>query len=201
MSSWMDAFMRDYDASASNYNATGQSQANPTAVMGGTVGDVHVSNSQSNDTQQTADADSGGFGHGLRGFDLGHGFGGDADASNGNLTIQTQANPTAVIGGHVGDVDVTNTQTNDTHQSADANSSGFGHGFLGFGGDADASNLNLTIQTQANPTVILGDKIGDVDVTNTQTNDTYQSADAHASHGFPSFDFGHGLDLGHIIPA
>ena len=122
-------------------------------------------------------------------------------ASNSNATFQSQVNPTAIFGGHIDDVHVANNQANETYQSADADGGlgGF-RGFHGFGG-ADASNDNLTLQIQANPTVIVGDRIGDVDVTNNQVNGTHQSADADGGHGLPTFDLGHGLDFAHAFSA
>jgi hypothetical protein len=115
------------NALASNSNATEQFQSNPTAIFGGQVGDVHVNNTQTNETYQDADA-TGGFGHGLPHFP---GFGGEAGASNDNLTLQIQANPTVILGDKIGDVDVSNTQSNATVQDADA-IGGFGHGLPHF---------------------------------------------------------------------
>ena len=153
---------------ATNFNETQQDQTNPTLVFGSHVGPVDVHNSQSNATFQDAGAGSGGFG--LPGF---HGFG--PDAININVTTQVQADPTIVVGDHVGPVTVDNSQSNATFQQADAGSGGFGFpGFHGFG--SDASNFNATTQVQNDPTIVLGDHIGSVDVHNSQSNGTEQLA-------------------------
>lgn len=174
MSTWYDAFGAEYNAS--NFNYTDQSQSNPTVVSGGHVGPVDVANNQSNATFQDADA---GFGGRFSPFAGGH-------AENFNATHQDQSNPTAVFGEHIGAVDVHNNQSNATYQQADAGSGGF-H-LPGFG--PEAINVNVTTQTQANPTVIVGDHIGPVDVENNQSNATLQQADAGGSGGF----FGFGSD-------
>ena len=126
-------------------------------------------------------------------------------ASNWNSTDQYQDNPTAVAayspaayspaayGGGVHSVDVHNSQSNDTYQQADAGSSGYPspyqHADPGSGGyespytyqphfGGDATNYNETHQYQNDPTVVLGDHIGKVDVHNDQSNATFQQADA-----------------------
>jgi hypothetical protein len=155
-------------ADANNYNETHQSQNNPTAVIGDRIGSVDVHNSQSNETYQQADASSGG--HGLHG----------ADANNFNFTTQSQNNPTLVFGGSggsVGHVDVHNDQSNATFQQADAGSGG--HDLHGFPSFAGAGNFNFTTQVQADPTIVIGDHIGSVDVHNSQSNATEQLALAH----------------------
>ncbi len=122
----MAAFMQEYaSASASNVNGTAQYQSNPTQVTGG-GGPIDVSNSQSNATGQSAVADAGDFG----GFGYGglFGGGGDAGASNFNLTVQSQFNPTLVIG-DTGPINISNSQSNLTTQHAAADASDFG----GFG--------------------------------------------------------------------
>ncbi len=48
-----------------------------------------------------------------------------ASASNVNGTVQNQSNPTAVVG-NSGAINVENSQTNGTFQTADADASGFG---------------------------------------------------------------------------
>ena len=65
-------------------------------------------------------------------------------------------------------------QSNATFQQADAGSGG--HGFPSFAG---ASNFNFTTQVQADPTIVIGDHIGSVDVHNSQSNATEQLALAH----------------------
>jgi hypothetical protein len=120
-----------------------------------------------------------------------------ASASNVNATAQNQSNPTEVSGKDLGPINVENSQTNMTGQTADADASdlggfghgGFGHGFGG-GADADASNFNLTLQNQVNPTVIIGEHTGPINVENSKTNGTFQTADADASD-FGHFGFGH----------
>jgi hypothetical protein len=110
-----------------------------------------------------------------------------ASATNSNGTVQNQSNPTVVAGDDISNVDVTNVQTNDTDQDADAFASadgGYGGWYSSTGGavaDATADNLNFTFQSQVNPTIILGDDISNIDVTNVQTNDTDQDAFASAS--------------------
>jgi len=155
-------------ADASNYNETHQSQSNPTLVFGNHIGSVDVTNNQSNETYQQADAGSGG--HDLHGPSF-------AGASNFNFTSQSQNDPTLVFGGSgggggVGHVDVHNDQSNATFQSADAGSGGHSP-FAG------ASNFNFTTQVQADPTIVIGDHIGSVDVHNSQSNVTEQLALAH----------------------
>jgi hypothetical protein len=120
-----------------------------------------------------------------------------ASATNSNGTIQHQSNPTVVAGDDISNVDVTNVQTNSTHQDADASAyadGGFGGWFYDTDGavaDATADNFNFTVQSQVNPTIILGDDISNIDVTNVQTNSTHQDADAfaHADGGFGGYEF------------
>jgi hypothetical protein len=109
-----------------------------------------------------------------------------ASATNSNGTVQHQSNPTVVSGDDISGVSVTNVQTNDTDQDASASASadgGHGSWFYDAGGavaDATADNFNFTVQSQVNPTIILGDDISGIDVTNVQTNDTDQDASAFA---------------------
>jgi hypothetical protein len=173
MSTWYDAFGAEYNASNSNY--TDQSQSNPTAVAGGSIQSVDVHNNQSNETYQQADAHSGGY--------EAPSFG--SSAANYNETYQSQNNPTVVLGDHIGSVDVDNNQSNETHQHADAHSGGYEAPWFG----SSAMNSNETYQSQNNPTVVLGDHIGSVDVHNNQSNETYQQADAH-SGGYEAPWFG-----------
>ena len=172
MPTWNEAF-----GNAINSNYTDQSQSNPTVVSGGSVHSVDVHNDQSNATFQQADAVSGSY--------HSPGFPSFADANNYNETHQSQNNPTAVIGDHIGSVDVHNSQSNETYQQADAISGG--HGLHG----ADANNFNFTTQSQNNPTLVFGGSggsVGHVDVHNDQSNATFQHADAGSGgHGLPSF--------------
>ncbi|WP_296710451.1 hypothetical protein [Rhodoblastus sp.] len=173
MPTWYDAFGAEYNASNSNY--TDQSQSNPTAVVGGSVHSVDVHNDQSNATFQQAHAGSGGY--------EAPSFG--SDATNYNETHQYQNNPTAVIGDHIGSVDVHNNQSNYTEQQADAHSGGYEAPWSG----SYAANSNATQQSQYNPTVVMGDHIGSVNVDNNQSNETHQQADAH-SGGYEAPWFG-----------
>ena len=151
-------------SSAANYNETNQYQSNPTVVSGDHIGSVDVNNEQSNYTSQQANAHPGGY--------EAPWFGSSSSAANYNETNQYQNNPTLVLGGdHVGSVDVHNDQSNGTFQQADAGSGG--HGLPGFLGGA--SNFNITTQVQADPTIVIGDHVGSVDVHNSQTNGTEQS--------------------------
>ena len=51
-------------------------------------------------------------------------------------------------------------------------------GLGGFGNpDGDIFIANLTVQNQANPTVVSGNQIGDVDVTNVQVAEVHQDID------------------------
>jgi hypothetical protein len=121
-----------------------------------------------------------------------------ASATNTNGTHQNQSNPTVVAGDDISNVDVTNVQTNSTDQDADAFASadgGYGGWYSGTGGataDATANNFNFTVQNQVNPTIILGDDISGIDVTNVQTANTHQNADAFASADGSGFgDYGY----------
>jgi hypothetical protein len=119
-----------------------------------------------------------------------------ASATNSNGTVQNQSNPTVVAGDDISNVDVTNVQTNSTDQDADAFASadgGYGGWYSSIGGavaDATADNFNFTVQSQVNPTIILGDDISNIDVTNVQTNDTDQDAFASASAD-GGYDYGY----------
>jgi hypothetical protein len=119
-----------------------------------------------------------------------------ASATNTNGTVLNQSNPTVVVGDDISNVDVTNVQTNSTDQDADAFASadgGYGGWYSGTGGataDATADNSNFSVLTQVNPTIIIGDDISGIDVTNVQTNDTDQNAFASASAD-GGYDYGH----------
>ena len=122
MPNFWEAYLADYYAEVDqdNDNATYQSQANGTAVIGGgDVEDINVTNIQANATEQSNDADvdvdGGGFGP------FGALFSGaDVDQDNDNSRSRPKPTPPVILGfGDVSDVDVTNVQSNTTEQSND----------------------------------------------------------------------------------
>lgn len=140
----------------------------PAAAVGEHAGPVDVLDSHGS-------AGAGADGHHLPGVP---GFG--VEVVNFNITTQVQADPTIIVGDNVGPVDVSNSQSSATFQQADA---GFGDyhlpGIPAFG--AEVVNFNITTQIQADPTIVVGDNIGPVDVSNSQGNvaDVFVPTDHH----------------------
>ena len=98
MPNFWEAYLADYYAEVDqdNDNATYQSQANGTAVIGGgDVEDINVTNIQANATEQSNDADvdvDGGFGP------FGALFPARTSIRTTTTHDQTQANPTVILG-------------------------------------------------------------------------------------------------------
>ncbi|MPR11853.1 hypothetical protein [Microvirga tunisiensis] len=123
---WMEDFSKGLDniADAINVNPTIQVNANTNVIgvgVGNTVDDIFIDQSQHNFTQQSADADAGGY-QGPE-YHLGDNI---ADAINVNPTIQVNANTNLIgigTGNDVSHVDIDQSQHNFTDQDA------FAHAF------------------------------------------------------------------------